>query len=234
MFRKKLLLIVASFFLICGTAHADDDDVAQRNLLAEGFNLLQAGLPALADKEFFSKIITYYENKYRDDKATIFIARGPMENIHYAMQGVLERRSVKVLVNPWADAQFLQGYALIEQKQFGDAKIALKKAIGLSPSNSRYLSELGHVMHAEKDWAGALAIFLEAERSAELSPPDLQTYELARALRGSGFSLIELGRLNEAEAKFRKALALNANDDKARQELKYIEHLRSKPQRVVD
>jgi Flp pilus assembly protein TadD len=55
---------------------------------------------------------------------------------------------------------------------------------------------------------------------------------MSRAMRGVGFAvgfaLIELGRLDEAEKKFRQCLDLDKGDKKAIAELNYLQNLREK------
>ena len=48
--------------------------------------------------------------------------------------------------------------------------------------------------------------------------------ELARAFRGKGYSLIDLGRLDEAKAAYQRALELEPNNETAQKELDYITH----------
>jgi Flp pilus assembly protein TadD len=62
---------------------------------------------------------------------------------------------------------------------------------------------------------------------AEIASDDAtKTINLTRAWRGQGYCLVEQGKLNEAEAMYRKCLALDPKDNKARGELEYIQGLR--------
>src|SRR5262249_33450357 len=73
-----------------------------------------------------------------------------------------------------------------------------------------------------------LAAFQAAEAAArEFSPAEVRTRELSRSMRGVGFVMIELGKLDEAERKFREALQLDPADAGAARELQYIEKLRA-------
>ncbi len=73
----------------------------------------------------------------------------------------------------------------------------------------------------------ALDLFEQAEEAADtFSPEALKADELARAKRGQGYVLIEIGQLDKAEAKYRECLAINHNDSIALQELEYIKRLR--------
>lgn len=132
-----------------------------------------------------------------------------------------------------SEALYLRGYASLDLGEVELAEKYLKRAIDMAPVNSKYLSELGHIYHAKKDWTNALAIFIKAEEAANTyAPPQLKSTELPRAKRGVGFSLIELGKLDEAEAKFKECLKIDKNDEGALRELKYIEHARSKASKI--
>ena len=52
--------------------------------------------------------------------------------------------------------------------------------------------------------------------------------DLGSAWRGEGYCLVEQGKLDEAEAIYRKALEANPKDQKSQGELRYIEGLRKK------
>ncbi len=69
---------------------------------------------------------------------------------------------------------------------------------------------------------------LRAPRSAEVSPPEVKTRELTRALRGTAYVDVELGRLDDAEALYVRCLALDPNDAKAAGELRYVRAQQSK------
>jgi Flp pilus assembly protein TadD len=56
----------------------------------------------------------------------------------------------------------------------------------------------------------------------------LEPDELARARRGLGYVLVEMGKLNEAEKKYQQCLAADPKDTKAAQELEYVRGLRAK------
>ncbi len=103
------------------------------------------------------------------------------------------------------------------------------RAVEMSPVNSMYLSELGHIYQIKKEWNKALDTFQKSEHSVEVySHPDSKLEELSRAKRGVGFTLIELGKLDEAEKKFNLCLEINKNDKTALNELKYIKSLKIK------
>lgn len=165
-----------------------------------------------------------YENK----ATTFYSSRSQRETLYYLTQPAVGAQATQVVPQTCADALFLKGYTGIDLGQVDVAEDSFKRAIAMSPMNARYLAELGHIYHVRGDWKQALETFGAAEKAAgDFSPADVRIEELSRAKRGVGFSLIELGRLAEAEAKFRECLQLDSNDEKARHEIAYIEQLRS-------
>lgn len=125
----------------------------------------------------------------------------------------------------------MKAYALFELDQLDAAKAALGHALHLSPQNSRYLSELGQIHQHRRAWDDARAQYEAAESAAEFSPPEEKLRDLTRAKRGVGFVLIEQGKLDAAEAKFRQCLALDPDDHGARNELEYIAQMRAQAAR---
>lgn len=173
-------------------------------------------------------LIGRFETRYRDSKARIYSARTRSESLHYMLQAANDRRSAIDVGPTWSHAQYLKGYALVELKRISEARRALERAIELAPANAQFRSELGHTYQIDKSWTKALEVFTEAERVTEFSLDDEKVRHQTRALRGQGFALIEMGRLDEAEARYRRCLALDANDQVAQMELRLIESLRAR------
>jgi Flp pilus assembly protein TadD len=143
-------------------------------------------------------------------------------------QAANDRRSAIDVGPTWSHAQYLKGYALVELQRIPDARRALERAIELAPANAQFRSELGHTYQIDKSWTKALEAFTEAERATAFSLDDEKVRHQTRALRGQGFALIEMGRLEEAEARYRRCLALDADDQVAQMELRLIERLRAR------
>jgi len=140
-----------------------------------------------------------------------------------------EGRVAHILSDTWSKAYFLKAYALQELKNTTLAKNVLEQALKLSPSNSKYLSEMGHILHIEKNWNRALQIYSSAEKAALFfSPQSKKQKELLRAKRGIGYSLVEMKRLREAEKVYLEILQINPNDKIAKQELKYLQELKKR------
>ena len=144
------------------------------------------------------------------------------------MKAAADKQSAIAVSPSCSDALYFRAYASLDLGQIELAEQYIQSAIDMSPLNAMYLSEMGHIFHLKREWSNALDIFTKAESAAStFSPPKLKNAELARAKRGIAYSLIELGRLDEAEAKFKECLEINNNDSAALKELEYIESLRN-------
>ena len=144
------------------------------------------------------------------------------------------QRVPKVVSENWAYAYYLKAYSLLELGRISEAKETLARALELSPRNSQFLSEFGHIYQLEKNWPKALEMFQASEAAArEFSPPELKATEHSRALRGLGYVHIELGQLDEAEKIYQQCLEIDKTDERAAHQLQYISNLRAKQSRQV-
>ncbi len=222
------LLIIALAWAADGLTATKDEDKQLALLNAGRSLLLDEHKPAQAISEHFDKVIRYYEARHRNTKDRIYCARTPTEVIYYSALGAGEGQSTSVIDSTWSDAYFLKGYALVELEQPAEARKLLDRALELSPMNSAYLSERAHLDQMDKDWDTALAKFKLATEAAEMTTPEeAKVYEWTRALRGQGFALIELGRLEEAKAMYHKALELDPDDEGSKDELRYVERMQA-------
>ncbi len=222
------LLIIALAWAADGLTATKDEDKQLALLNAGRSLLLDEHKPAQAISEYFDKVIRYYEARHRNTKDRIYCARTPTEVIYYSALGASEGQSTSVIDSTWSDAYFLKGYALVELEQPAEARKLLDRALELSPMNSAYLSERAHLDQMDKDWDTALAKFKLATEAAEMTTPEeAKVYEWTRALRGQGFALIELGRLEEAKAMYHKALELDPDDEGSKGELRYVERMQA-------
>ena len=204
-------------------------DAQSEEVLNEGIGALKAGRVEEAINEYFNKVLDYFGKKYADEKRRIYCARTPAETLNYLTRAAADKESAIAAPKTWAYAFFMKGYALMDLRRGPEAKPLIERAVALSPNNAQFLSELGQIHQSAGNWPKALETFQHAEESArDVSPPETRGTDLSRAMRGVGFALIELGRLDEAEKKFRQCLELNKGDQKAIGELKYIQNLREK------
>jgi tetratricopeptide (TPR) repeat protein len=211
----------------------DQEQAAQMDLLWAAQHQTEEGNTADAVATL-DKIIGYYESKHPDAQSRWFVARTPQETLAYMMMAIADReksrdkRSATALYAlAWAEAYYMKGYALVELGQLDDAKAALEHAIQLMPYNSKYLSELGNIYQGEKNWTKSLDLYKRAEDGAAFTPKDQQVSDTTRAKRGLGYVLVELNRLDEAEAKYKECLVLDPKDSKSQQELEYVRTVRA-------
>ncbi len=212
-------------------ASAEDAQLAK--ILEDGANLVKAKRPFEAIP-LFDRVAAAYEAKYKDKSVDYFCARSSVEELYYLAQAAASarKRNAMVVSPNWADAYYLKGYALMELNRVAEAKVQLQRATSLAPQNAQFLSEYGHVLQVQRDWAAAHASFKSAEQAArEFSPEAVRNSDLGRAWRGMAYSLIEMKRLDEAEALYRKCLELDKNDASAAHELRYIQSLRANAKR---
>lgn len=206
---------------------AFDKDPQMLNLLKEARTLLNEKQPQDAI-ETCENVIASFKTHYRTHKEKIYCARTSAESLGYLLKAAADKASAITLSSTWSDAYFMKAYALQELGRIGDAKSAIQHAVALSPWNSQYLSELGHIYQLEKNWTKARETFEMAEEHAQIAPDGTRAVELARARRGLGYVFVELGKLDEAEKKYRQCLATDPNDSKAARELQYVRGLRAK------
>ncbi|HEV8618612.1 MAG TPA: tetratricopeptide repeat protein [Candidatus Udaeobacter sp.] len=237
--RIPIVLTLIFFFLVTSYSQAaepsarSDDEPATGNLLQEAQTLAKAKKPQAAIEKC-NKVIAAFETAYRNKKEKFYCAHTSAETLGYLVMAAAGNNrgkgpgTARVVSATWSDAYYLKGYALIELGKTNEAKAALQHAVALSPWYSQYLNELGHVYQSEKNWPKAMEVFKLAEDQASLSPDEIKAFELGRARRGFGYVLVELGRLDEAEKKYKQCLATDAKDAAATRELEYVRGLQAK------
>jgi tetratricopeptide (TPR) repeat protein len=202
------------------------DEAEQQQRVDAAAQLLQQGKPAEAI-DSLDKVIAHFEALRKDKTDLAYCARSPGESLAYLAQAAKDSTATSVYGSAWCDAYFLRGYALIELGRTAEARPALERAVQLAPREAHYRSELADLYAREKNWNEALAAFDASATVAEESvEKEHKNAELGRALRGKGYVLVELGRLDEAEAMYRRCLALDPADRKAMNELRYVQQRR--------
>jgi len=235
----KILLVILSLFVIsCSPVKTKKAEQNNKNALLtyeqsvyQGAKILKSGQPNIAIQHYFDPVINHCNNKYRNSKTKNYSSRGTTESVYYMLMAAADedKRGAKIIPYFCAKALYLKGFAKINLKQVESAKIWLEKALELSPVNSSFLSELGFILHAQKNWKQALNVYYKAEEYSKVyTPKEIRHIELTRAMRGIGFSLVELGELDKAEEKYRQCLEIIPNDKKSLIEIEYIRKLRLK------
>jgi tetratricopeptide (TPR) repeat protein len=204
------------------------DDSPKR--LLEGRKLLEDGEPQRAITECLQPLIDAFEKAHQGSAKRLYSAQNQGQMFIYLALPLDEgQQGAEVVSGAWADAYLMKAYALTELKKISDAQAALETAVRLSPLNSKYQSELAYTYQVQKDCDKSIETYRQAASVAELgSSEETQKEDLARAWRGEGYCLVEQGKLDEAEALYRKCLDADPKDRKAQGELQYVESLRKK------
>jgi len=125
--------------------------------------------------------------------------------------------------NIYPTAAFLLGSEAVEKNRPQEALVFLDRGLALQPDNPILLNEKAAAFEALHQPAQALAT-LEPWLSTEHIGAERTR---ARLLRGKGFALTELDRLDEAEAAYNESLKAEPGHPGAQAELKYIAGIRS-------
>jgi tetratricopeptide (TPR) repeat protein len=167
------------------------------------------------------------------DGTTYVLVDGPASALVAMAAAAADRgaggRKVVSVSNPYPRISFFLGSYYDEIGKPGDAVrvldagLALPRVEGVANESEPFLiSERGAALNALRRFPEALANF-----QAGLKLGGLEDQYRARFLRGRGFALTELGRLDEGEASYRDSLKIEPNSSVALRELQYIARLRA-------
>jgi len=210
-----------------------DAEQEQVDRLIQAQKLIASGkqVEAIA---LIDQTLAYYEKKFPVGETRWYVARTTQETLFYMVQSAAladsgkSKKNASALTVAWANAYFLKGYAYVELNQANEAKSALKQALELSPQNARYLIELAEAAKLERNWDESFGYYKEAESASAFSPADEKASDLSHSKRGQAFVFIEQGKFDEAEKMLKECLKLDADDQRAKEELEYIQSLRKK------
>lgn len=127
----------------------------------------------------------------------------------------------------WGYKECLQMLAFIqsERRDFSAALTTLKDIERIAPVSAGTAIEIGYVLNQLGKPDNGLAAYQKA-RELSLKYKSQRPFRAA-ALRGMGFSLIDLKRLDEAEGVFQESLKLEPMNKVALSELAYIRDIRN-------
>ena len=173
-------------------------------------------------------VIASYDAEYAAGDKQVYCAADTKQSLVVLLKAAEARKSAVTLDTTWCNALFIKAYILIDRNKLADAGPYLKKATEMSPLNAHYLNEYAEWYKINHNWQAAYEVFSQARGLREFSPHDYADQIEARALRGMGFCLIELGKLDEAEKMFNESLKLTPENQTALNEIGYIKELRAK------
>ncbi|MEJ0061349.1 MAG: hypothetical protein WDM79_18080 [Terricaulis sp.] len=138
-----------------------------------------------------------------------------------AVQG--RATTVTTRPNTYPSASLILGSYASETGQYAEALVWLDRGLALQPLEQGLTLEKATALAALHRPAEAVAI-LQAVLD---DPAQSLTLDRARFLRNLGIHLIDLNRLDDAEAALNQSIALQADNPIARSELEYIAQLRA-------
>lgn len=196
-----------------------------------GYDELRRRLPALRD--VLARAPSCYPQLERRDSSVILrssddrdIARlQPIVAAAAQAQGLSSR--IDVRDNAYAVASLLLGVYAVEFRQYADAVQVLERGLALQPLDHHLATEMIAALQGAGRHPDAYAIIRRLLDSPEAAP----TLDRSRFLRMAGVTLIDLNRLDEAEAALQDSIRLEPNNPIAHNELQYIAELRAGGQR---
>jgi tetratricopeptide (TPR) repeat protein len=129
--------------------------------------------------------------------------------------------------NAYAEISLMLGSYANENHNFDEAISWLDRGLALQPENQFLISEKATALSALSRKQEAYDLL-----RAALDNPMALTLDRARFQRMAGVILIDLDRLDEAEAALNESIRLQPNNPTARNELAYIARLRAGERRV--
>jgi tetratricopeptide (TPR) repeat protein len=126
---------------------------------------------------------------------------------------------VDATFNTYPLAALILGSDAVGRRQPDEAIAWLDKGLALQPDNLYLVTEKGTALAMLGRAADALALY---DATLALGDRTGDAKSQARLRRGRGWALIELGRLDEAEADYKLSLSLEPGHGGAQRELKYI------------
>jgi tetratricopeptide (TPR) repeat protein len=213
-----LAFLLAAAPIGAASAQESPAETARNARLTEIIQLIQSSQPQVA-VERLSSLLAEYQGLYPPGKQKLC----KVEDYETAAYSTLPGGANATLVEGgWCIALWAKGFALIDLQQLDAAVPFLEQAVAMAPLHPHYLSELGYAYQAQKNWQRSYDVYARAADAAKRESGERQKKSLRRAWFGMGYDLIELGRLNEAEAMMRKCLELTPDDQKVKDELQYI------------
>jgi tetratricopeptide (TPR) repeat protein len=223
-----LIASLALWALCASPAHAlKETEEPQEFLLREAVALIQSG-DSLGALTKIDEVINSFSPAPADSKKAFFCADGSTQTLMVLLTAANAKQDAVVVKSYNCFAYFLKGFALVSLKRPAEAGVALQKAAAMAPLNMQYINELAEWHKSQGQWQLSIDTFKHAISKLEFAPPDQAAAMHARSLRGVGFGLIELGKLDEAEASFQESLKHAPNHPTALAELDYIKQLRAK------
>lgn len=203
-----------------------DRDSAAEATIVQAFSAIQAGDPARA-LAMVEPVVASFDKEFSGEKRHIFCSQTAEQDGYYMTTADGGADNARLVTVSWCNALYVKAFALVDLDRLDDAQSAFERLVAYAPKHSRYLNELAYVLLKKKEWQHSIDTYRSAEAAATFTP-QRRDYERCVAFRGIGFDLVELGRLDDAEASYRKCLAIIPDEPKSLGEIQYIKEQRKK------
>jgi tetratricopeptide (TPR) repeat protein len=203
-----------------------DRDSAAEATISQAFSAIQAGDPARA-LATVEPVVASFDKEYSGEKRHIFCSQTAEQDGYYLTTADGGVDNVRLVTVTWCQALYVKAFALVDLQRLDDAQSAFERLVTFAPKHARYLNELAYVLLKKKEWQRSIDTYKSAEAVAAFTP-ERRDYERCVAFRGIGYDLVELGRLDDAEAAYRKCLAIIPDEPKSLGEIEYIKDQRKK------
>jgi tetratricopeptide (TPR) repeat protein len=165
-----------------------------------------------------------------EDGKVIVLTDGQVETVAVLTASAAKSADAIAIANPYPVLGLMLGSYYVEIGKPRDALRVLDATLSLSPLPKErlgttvpdLLSERAIALAGLKRWKDALTSY-----DSVLRLPQVDNHMRGVAHRGRGFALVELGRLDEAEAAYKASLKVDPGNKIALGELDYIVGLRS-------
>lgn len=135
-------------------------------------------------------------------------------------------KTVSVSFNTYGIAALMLGSRAVSLQQPQEALVWLDRGLAFQPDNLMLVTEKGMALTMQRRFAEALALYDAQPPQDPLAEP-VDPNGMARIQRARGYCLVELGRLDDAEAAYNKSLELEPDHGGAKAELDYIRKARA-------
>ncbi|MBB6250094.1 tetratricopeptide repeat protein [Nitrospirillum iridis] len=203
------------------TADLSPDPVLSK-AMTEALLAVRAGDARRAVDGYFDPIVAAYEVRYAAIKEPLYCARTMAEATRYMQDALVHKRSARVVEAGLVVAYVYRARELMILGDPAKAEAGLLRARILAPANTAVLIQLGALYTALKKLPKALEAYQAAVASFDLSPPRERALEAADAFNGLGGAYLALGRLDEAEATYRRCLEVLPGNGLAQLELNEV------------
>lgn len=174
------------------------------------------------------QVLAGYDRAYGAEKRPVFCGSTAPDDVLAMTAAAATQRGAVLVGGGWCLALFYRGYILNDRKQFGDAIPYLERASIMAPGKASYLAELGYAYQQSRQFDRSMDAYRRAEAVASMTDGADGVVNRARALRGQGYDLVELGKLDEAEVAYRQSLKYDPDSALAKGELDYIAQQKGK------